>query len=72
MSASVFGEPVCERSPADRDVIAIRRSMASFGLTAQVHDLPDPAFSEALAAERADLNLGLISASFRAWACNAR
>ena len=41
-------------------MIAIRTSIPRFGLTAQVHDFPDPAPSEALAAEQADLDLRLI------------
>ena len=39
---------------------AIRASIPSFGLTAQVHDVPDPAFAEALAAEKTDLDLRLV------------
>ena len=58
--------------PPDRDVIAIDTSIPSFGLTAQVHDVPGPAFSKALAANQADLNLSRGSANFHAWACNAR
>ena len=46
--------------PADSDVIAIRTSIPRFALTAQVHDVPDPALSQALAAEQADLDLSLI------------
>jgi DNA-binding transcriptional LysR family regulator len=53
-------------------VIFIGASIPSFGLTAEVQDVPDPAFSQALAAEEADLNLSLIEPSFHAWACNAR
>lgn len=41
-------------------MIAICASIPSFGLTVQIHDVPDPAFSEALAAEQADLNLSQI------------
>jgi len=41
-------------------LISIGTSIPSFGLTAQVHDVRDPAFSEALAAEQANLNLSLI------------
>jgi hypothetical protein len=40
--------------------IAIDASIPGFGLTAQRNDVPDPAFSQALAAERADLDRGLI------------
>ena len=41
-------------------MIAIGTPIPCFGLTAQVREVPDPAFSEALAAEQADLNLSLI------------
>ena len=41
-------------------MIAVHASIPGFGLTAQRNDVPDPAFSQALAAEQADLNFGLI------------
>ena len=46
--------------PVDRDVIAIHASIPGFGLAAQHHDVPDPTFPQALAAEQADFDLGLI------------
>jgi len=46
--------------PSNRDVTAVHASIPGFGLTAQRDDILDPSFSEALAAEQADLTLNLI------------
>lgn len=41
-------------------MIAIHALIPGFHLTAQRNDVPDPAFSQALTAEQADLNFSLI------------
>ena len=41
-------------------MITIGTAIPGFGLTAQVHDLPDPAFAEALPAEETNFDLGLV------------
>ena len=46
--------------PLNRDAVTICLVIPCLGLSAQRSDIPDPAISETLAAEEADLNLSLV------------
>src|SRR5664280_1214631 len=46
--------------PLDSDAAAIGTAIPGFDLAAEHSDIPDPALSQALAAEEADLDLGLV------------
>jgi len=46
--------------PLNGDPIAVCAAIPCFGLTAQLANISDPAFSQALAAEKTDFYLGLI------------
>jgi hypothetical protein len=46
--------------PLNLDVVAVGATIPCFGLAAEGGDIADPAFSETLAAEKADLDLRLV------------
>jgi hypothetical protein len=53
--------------PLDGDLVAVCAAIPGFGLAAQGEDIPDPAFSEALAAEETNLDLGLVEPTSMLW-----
>ena len=58
--------------PLDGGLVAIYSPIPGYGLSAQGGDIANPAFSQALTAEEADLDLSLIEPASGVWACNAR
>src|ERR1035437_4935252 len=60
MSNGVFGVLVSGELPLDSDAAAIGTAIPGFDLAVEGSDIPDPALSQALAAEEADLDLGLV------------